>query len=124
GGRSANDRGARWARRSRRSGRDAETGAELELFLSGERTIGDAEDRAAVAAVHERGLVVDEAAPAAHAGAGALRQEAARRALEHVLGREQHHLRALDEPGACFGHGGRIVQYAPCPTFLEPSGKR
>src|SRR5881396_3533879 len=107
---SSRTRSARRARRECRSGCDAKAGAELELFLLEERAVRDARDGAAVSAVDERGLVLDEAAAALHAGAGALGQEAPRRAREHALGRQQHDLRTSRGSGAGFGHSARIVQ--------------
>jgi hypothetical protein len=96
----------------RASGSDAKTRPHLELLLGEERAVGDPRDGAAVPAVDEGGLVGDEGAAALHAGVRALGEEAARGALEHALGREEHDLGASRAPGGRLGHSGRIVQEA------------
>src|SRR6187455_3019838 len=60
----------------------------------------------------ERGLVVDERAPALGARGGALGEKATRRPLEHALGRERReedHLGRRLAPGL-LSHRARIVQ--------------
>src|SRR3990172_1468476 len=70
---------------------DAEAGAQLEQLLGGERGVRDPLERAAVAAVQERGLAPDERRVALRAARRGLREERLLGAREQALGRERDH---------------------------------